>query len=283
MAQQGAPARPRAKEALMFPASSRAFIDPYLPTAEGNREDGVGGTDRPFVTLTYAQSLDSKLALAPGAQTALSGPETKAMTHYLRSRHDAILVGAGTAMADDPALNCRLAGVGLDGQPRPVVVDARARWSPGRWPDGVAACMALAFHGTGKGPWILTSKDPTDLDPEWVRCAERCSGAYITVPATDGEMDWQAILAELGRRGVDSVMVEGGAKVINALLQEKNLHLVDAVIVTIAPVWLGDAGVNVSPPALRSGDGSLRAATSLAEVRWQQFGQDVVMCGKIKR
>jgi 2,5-diamino-6-(ribosylamino)-4(3H)-pyrimidinone 5'-phosphate reductase len=69
------------------------------------------------LTLTYAQSLDGQIALSPGTQTALSGQETKAMTHYLRYKHEGILVGVGTAEADDPGLNCRFDATNLNQEP----------------------------------------------------------------------------------------------------------------------------------------------------------------------
>jgi 2,5-diamino-6-(ribosylamino)-4(3H)-pyrimidinone 5'-phosphate reductase len=105
------------RDALHYPDASRRFLIPYLPLPLPSPDtfeplSAKPATPYPHVTLTYAQSLDGAIAAAPGVQTALSGPESKAMTHYLRSQHDGILVGIGTAMADDPSLNCRLEGVG---------------------------------------------------------------------------------------------------------------------------------------------------------------------------
>lgn len=107
-----------ADDLLFFPNHWAAKLEPYLaPRAQANtnnhhstlqQEQQQQQQQQPFLTLTYAQSLDSHLSLAPGVRTTLSGAETKAMTHFLRSRHDAILVGAGTAVADDPGLNCRV-------------------------------------------------------------------------------------------------------------------------------------------------------------------------------
>jgi 2,5-diamino-6-(ribosylamino)-4(3H)-pyrimidinone 5'-phosphate reductase len=246
-------------------------------------EDTCFKKRKPFVTLTFAQSLDSKLSLAPGTQTVLSGPETKAMTHYLRSKHDAILIGVGTAIADNPSLNCRLEGIGLDGQPRPVILDPNGRWNPVSWSEKVPECMALALHGRGKGPWIIHSKAEDEVDSAYWKCVYHCQGRFIRVPGVEGEIDWHVILTELGERGIDSVMIEGGAKVINTLLQEKYIHLIDSVIITIAPVWLGDGGVKVSPPTVQCSNGAPSAAARLVDVNWQQFGQDTVMCGRIKR
>ncbi|KAK4945662.1 hypothetical protein LTR28_007989 [Elasticomyces elasticus] len=143
------------REALCFSDEDRAFLEDYLPRLNKSYD---GAT--PFTTLTFATSLDSMLALAPGTQTALSGPQSKAMTHYLRSRHDAILIGVGTAIADDPSLNCRLEGVGgyggegLDGQPRPVIVDPALRW---KWTES-SKIFQLAKHGRGRTPWIVTQE-----------------------------------------------------------------------------------------------------------------------------
>ena len=93
---------------LVYPEKDRGFLEPYIPAPNRQPRDAT----LPFVTLTFATSLDSALSLAPGAQTALSGPQSKAMTHYLRSRHDGIMVGVGTAIADNPSLNCRIRGIG---------------------------------------------------------------------------------------------------------------------------------------------------------------------------
>jgi 2,5-diamino-6-(ribosylamino)-4(3H)-pyrimidinone 5'-phosphate reductase len=219
------------------------------------------------VTLTYAQSLDSSLALAPGVRTALSGQETKAMTHYLRSVHDAILVGAGTAVADDPGLNCRLEeAIGdPDRQPRPVVLDPN-----GRWDRQNSECLKQAKAGKGKEPWILDKKTVGDRQPP---------GIWPELGDSATIIPWQTVFRELYERGIRSVMVEGGGVVINSLLSEQNIALVDSVIITIAPTWLGQGGVVVSPP--RSAE--TNATAKLTETRWQQFGEDVVLCGRVQQ
>jgi hypothetical protein len=91
---------------LQFPAESQPFLEPHLPPKD--RKPDVAF----FTTVTFATSLDSQLALSPGAPTLLSGPQSMAMTHYLRSRYDAILIGVGAAVADDPSLNCEIKGLG---------------------------------------------------------------------------------------------------------------------------------------------------------------------------
>jgi hypothetical protein len=93
--------------AMEFPESGSAFLEPHLPPQDGS----TPSPDMPYTPLNFATSLDSSLALSPGAPTALSGPQSQAMTHYQRSRHDGILIGVGTAVEDNPSLNCRIVGV----------------------------------------------------------------------------------------------------------------------------------------------------------------------------
>lgn len=105
------------RDALYYSNTDRDFLNPYLPPPLQTPDSyepvsTTRASPYPHVTLTYAQSLDGAIAAAPGTQTALSGAESKAMTHYLRSQHDGILVGVGTVLADNPSLNCRLEGVG---------------------------------------------------------------------------------------------------------------------------------------------------------------------------
>ncbi|THX22932.1 putative riboflavin biosynthesis protein Rib7 [Aureobasidium pullulans] len=264
---------------LLYPESDRVFLEPYLPPPDRQVKDARV----PFVTLTFATSLDSALSLAPGVQTALSGPQSKAMTHYLRCRHDAIMVGVGTAIADNPSLNCRIQGVGgyggegLVGQPRPVVVDPLGRWQ--LTPE--TKILKLAKEGRGKAPWILTTKTP---DSENARLLEEVGGCYIVLGSRTGaseertSMTWLDMLRSIGTRGIGSIMVEGGGVIINSLLSAENAEHISSVIVTIAPTWLGQGGVVVSPPRT---EGSSLPVARLRKTKWQQLGDDVVLCGSL--
>lgn len=258
------------RDALNYPSEQRSFLDPYLPPARTSTQNG-----KPHVTLTFATSLDSSLSLAPGTQTALSGPQSKAMTHYLRSVHDVILIGVGTAIADNPSLNCRLEGVGgygregLFGQPRPVVVDTEGRWDVrGR------KVLDLASKGRGRAPWIITARTP---GAEMVKVLEECGGSFIVLDRDeDGRINWQQIVDVLSEKGIGSVMIEGGGTVINTLLAGDNSHLVDSVIITIAPIWLGRGGVVVSPERAK---GPACPVGRLNTTTWHQLGDDVVLGG----
>lgn len=177
-------------------------------------------TSRPFVTLSYAQSLDGCVTARAGSPLALSGAESLEMTHALRAAHDAILVGIGTVLADDPSLTVRL----VEGEnPQPVVVDSHLR---------------LPLHAR-----LLQRKDPlwiatTDAAPRSRRLALEAVGARILrLPAlADGRVDLAALLPELGALGMTSLMVEGGPSILTSFLAAR---LADYAVVTIAPLFVG--------------------------------------------
>jgi len=281
--------------ALHFPAEQAHKLDRHLPPAElrpgseTTKSDGLP-QGRPFVTLTFATSLDSSLSLAPGTTTLLSGPESKAMTHFLRSQHDAICVGVGTAVADDPGLNCRLGHMPTPvSQPRPIVIDPDDRWQFSE----SSKVLRLAREGIGLAPFIITAiSNPVASK---LQLLESHGGKYICIrPRSDADQEasdpdvssrrfhWADILAALAVEGIRSVMIEGGGNVINSLLDAPNCGLVDSVIVTIAPTWLGQGGVVVSPSRAFDGAGNPRAAARLSDVSWLQLGEDIVLCGKIR-
>lgn len=266
---------------LRFPEEARAFLEPYLPPKDLIAVNG----ELPHVTLTYATSMDSSLTLAPGLQTVLSGPETKAMTHYLRSKHDAILIGVGTAIADNPALNCRLEGSGgyggwaWEGQPRPVVIDPGARWvlTP------QSRVLQTVQDGKGRGPWVIIAPGFA-IDPMRLELLKYYGGKYLGLTDFDKKwrLRWEAILKALAAEGIRSVMIEGGGMVINDLLQLENACFVNSVVVTVAPTYLGRGGVVVSPATRHDGTGRLQPAVKFQDVKWQPLGQDVVMCGRLR-
>ncbi|KAF3936641.1 hypothetical protein ABW19_dt0203703 [Dactylella cylindrospora] len=260
---------------LFFPETYIPSLIPYLPSSTGKPSSTL-----PFTTLTFATSLDSSLSISPGVQTHLSGPLSKSMTHYLRSHHSHILIGVGTAVADDPGLNCRIDGAGIEGQPRPIILDPSGRWNP---TEG-SRVVRTAREGKGKAPWVVISGAGgigEEGMEEKKRVVEAVGGAYIVIDAVDGQgrFRWRELLEVLRSEwGVESLMIEGGGKVINSLLEDDGAkELVDAVIVTIAPTWLGKGGVVVSPERRSVGF----VPTRLKDVKWMPMGEDVVLCGRL--
>jgi 2,5-diamino-6-(ribosylamino)-4(3H)-pyrimidinone 5'-phosphate reductase len=206
------------------------------------------------------------------------------MTHYLRSRYDAILIGVGTAVADNPGLNCRIEGVGgyggegLESQPRPIIIDPGARWEF----TVDHKIFQLAQKGQGRAPYIITGQATPPADREAILI--NAGGKYITVDfRTSGRsLDWNEVLKAISAEGLKSVMIEGGGTVINSLLQPEYFSVINSVIVTIAPTWLGSGGVVVSPPRRLDDEGRPMAAARLDHVEWHPLGEDIVLCGRLK-
>ncbi|KAI0132527.1 riboflavin-specific deaminase domain-containing protein [Xylariales sp. AK1849] len=259
---------------LTVPQSEADRLEPHLPPMEALE------AAFPFVTLTFATSLDSSLSLAPGTRTALSGPQSKAMTHYLRSRHDAICVGVGTAVADDPGLNCRLQGIDAARQPRPVVIDPMLRWQFTQ----ESKVFQLVRAGQGLAPYIVTANETAPASQKAL--LEEHGGKYIVLrsitPARQ-RFQWGDILRAVRVEGIRTIMIEGGGEVINSLLEPESEAYISSVILTIAPTWLGRGGVVVSPARRSDTRGQPIPAARLADVSWIPLGEDVVLCGKLAR
>ncbi len=178
-------------------------------------------TGRPFVTLSYAQSMDGSIAARPGQPLALSGAQAMTLTHQLRVVHDAILVGIGTVLADNPRLTVRL----VEGKnPQPIVADSRLRFP--------LSANLLCQHPLP--PWIATGEQ---ADAGRQQVLEAAGARVLRVPMNArGQVNLTALLARLGELGIHSVMVEGGARIITSFLAER---LVDHIVLTVAPRLVG--------------------------------------------
>lgn len=179
--------------------------------------------DRPYVTLSWAQSLDGRIATVTGDSQWIGGPESLTFAHELRRDNDAILVGIGTVLKDNPRLTCRIPG---GKNPLRVVLDSRLRLSEG-----------AALANTEEAPTLLYwSRGPSDD-----RCQRLAAqGVQLAqVDDLDGGLDLEAVLDDLGRRGIKTLFVEGGAAVLTAFLAA---GLVDRAVVVSAPFLIG-AGI----------------------------------------
>jgi GTP cyclohydrolase II len=230
------------------------FLRPLLALApEYRKRNG-----RPFITLSYAQSLDGCISSRPGEPLALSGQRSLRLTHQLRAAHDAILVGIGTVFSDNPRLTVRL----VNGHnPRPVVVDSLLR----------IPLDCNLFKESSRDPIIFTSQM---ADANKIRILEQKGVMVVRVSSSDkGLLNLQEILAILGDLSVNSLMVEGGARIITSFLMEK---APDFVVLTVAPVLVG----------------GLRAVSDLGESDPNQFlrlenpghkwlGKDLILWGNL--
>jgi len=174
---------------------------------------------RPWVRLKMAASLDGKTALLNGASQWITGPAARQDGHRWRARACAILSGIGTVRDDDPQLNVR--GVLSDRQPLKVVVDSRLELSP----------EARVLAGGG----LLLATAVEDRSRAKALCAR--GAEVMPFPDGSGRVNLAALMAELARRGVNEVHVEGGSRLSGALLNE---GLVDELLLYLAPCLVGD-------------------------------------------
>lgn len=216
---------------------------------------------RPFVCLKLAGSLDGRIATASGESRWISGEAARAAVHRLRARSDAIAVGSGTALADDPSLTARRGGRVVH-RPIRILFDSRLR---------VPAGAQLLTSGAER-TWVLCARGASARR----RRAVSAGGArLIEVPARAGHLDLRRALRTLARAGLTEVLVEGGGELAAALLRE---GLVDELHWFVSPRLLGGDG----RPALGSlGGGALAALPRLRDVRVRRVGDDVHVQGRL--
>ena len=215
---------------------------------------------RPFTTLKLALSLDGRIAAASGDSQWISSAASRALVHRWRGRADAVMVGAGTVLADDPRLTCRIAG-GRD--PVRVVIDGRLRVSP----------RARVFTGRSKAPALLVTTVANAARARR-RYGKRGRVEVAGCPGRRGEVDLRAAAREFGRRGWSHVLIEGGAHLAGAALRA---GIVDRVVFFAAPILLG-----TGPPA---GEGlgvrRVRGAIALGALSVRRLGADLLIEAEI--
>jgi 3,4-dihydroxy 2-butanone 4-phosphate synthase/GTP cyclohydrolase II len=219
-------------------------------------------TGLPLVTIGYAQSLDGSITTRRGVPLALSSRASLKLWHRLRVYHDAILVGIGTILADDPQLNVRLVK-GTD--PQPVILDTKLRFP----------LKALALNNR-KPPWIVTThgssmKKKKTLESRGVQVMRLKS-------TRSGRVNLNALLKLLAERGIDSVLVEGGARVITSFLKEKSA---DRFVITLTPYFIG--GVHAVEQLLTHTGNNKSTQLERARImgnKW--FGRDLVLWGTFR-
>lgn len=212
--------------------------------------------DRPFVALKYALSLDARLSARRGAPARVTGAEALDEAHRLRAGFDALMIGIGTALADDPRLTVRR-GVEARRQPTRVVLDSNLRLPPDSRLLGAAAPPSAT--------WIVCAEDA----PAAAEHALAGRGAHVVrVRRGSDGVALPQTLRRLGAEGMSSVLVEGGGELGSALLRA---GLVDRHYVFHAPVLLGSDGT----PAYD--DGAAAATRRWRRVRSMPLGDDVLV------
>ena len=212
---------------------------------------------RPLVTLKLASTLDGRIASRSGESRWITGEPARRMAHALRGRHDAVMVGVGTVMMDDPDLTCRLPGYKPVSLVR-VVADSHLR----------TRLTSRLVATAGQTPTWLITRDGADAGRR--RALEQAGAAVITVAAGTPGVDLSAALTVLAGRGITRVLVEGGAQMAAALLRA---DLVDRVAWFHAPTVMGGDGW---PAAEAFGTERLAAMPRFVRVSAIGLGEDML-------
>jgi diaminohydroxyphosphoribosylaminopyrimidine deaminase/5-amino-6-(5-phosphoribosylamino)uracil reductase len=231
-----------------FAAEAERVNEPFLVSARERR---------PFVHLKWASSLDGKTATRTGESQWISGETARRDALLLREEHDAILVGAGTVLADDPLLTRRLALSTAIVPHRRIVLDGALR----------VAASARVFSAAGGEVWLATAVP--ERDPRLTPFRDR--GVHVVSrPAPGGGVDLAALLAGLYAAEARSLLVEGGGITAAAVLAA---GLVDRVTAYVSPKILGGVGARV--PVAGEGAGSILDAIALTDMEIARIGVDV--------
>lgn len=188
---------------------------------------------RPLVTWKAATTLDGRIATHGGESRWITGEVARDMAHFLRARHDAVMVGIGTVLADDPALACRLPGL-RSRSPVRVVIDGRLR---------LPLTSQLVVTAREIPTWLVALPGG---EPRRRRAYTDCGIEVIEAKGDeDGHLDVRIALSQLGKHGLTRVLVEGGSQLVAALLR---YDLVDRIAWFRAPCIIGGDGVPAAAP-----------------------------------
>ena len=212
-------------------------------------------TGRPFVLLKLAQTLDGRIATQNGHSQWITGEAARERVHLMRSRADAVLVGIGTVLADDPRLTVRH----VDGrQPRRIVLDSQAR----------TPLEARILNGEAPATVCVTDAAPA----ERIDGLKRAGAEVLVLPGGDGSIPLEPLKSQLGKAGIVTLMVEGGSRVATSFLRE---GAVDRIACFVAPRILGAGIPSVADLELDD----LSRAIDLRDTKVEQLGGDFLITG----
>jgi diaminohydroxyphosphoribosylaminopyrimidine deaminase/5-amino-6-(5-phosphoribosylamino)uracil reductase len=224
-------------------------------------------TKRPYVILKAGMTLDGKIATASGEAMWITGKQARREVHDFRACVDAVLVGIGTVLADDPALTARV-GLQLNKlastQPLRIVVDSMLR----------IPVKAQVLAGQEKAKTIVATTDSASVSRKQVLLKRGIE--VITLPTLQGKVSLPVLMRELGRRGVTSLLVEGGGEINAAMLQAK---LVQHVRLYMAATLLG--GNNAKNVLGGKSPVHLASAFKLRNLKTRSVGGDLVVEGDL--
>ncbi|MSP48784.1 MAG: bifunctional diaminohydroxyphosphoribosylaminopyrimidine deaminase/5-amino-6-(5-phosphoribosylamino)uracil reductase RibD [Alphaproteobacteria bacterium] len=213
---------------------------------------------RPMVTVKLATSLDGRLATHTGESQWISGEAARQEGHRLRADHDAIMVGVGTVLADDPSLTCRFPG-SEDRTPVRIVVDSRLR---------LPLTSKLVIGARTIPTWVLALADTDSLR---CRALADLGVEVLEIPSEEvGRPDIRQALRLLGERGLTRLLVEGGGRLVASLLA---VAVVDRLVWFRAPIVIGGDGI---PASAAFGVDRLAQAPRWRRIGTVELGDDVM-------
>lgn len=218
--------------------------------------------NRPFISLKYAMTLDGKIAAASGDSKWITGEEARTLAHRLRRQHDAVLVGIGTVLADDPELTTRM----VKGKnPVRVVLDSKLRIS----------LMAAVLNPAAETK-LFTGMDADAVKVEALNALPNVE--VIQLPLEQGQLPVHLVIEALAQRGITSLLVEGGSAVHGAFY---DAGLADRVYAFIAPKIIG--GRSAFSPIGGQGSPLIAEGWQLQQVECSQMGQDLLVTGLVRK
>jgi len=220
-------------------------------------------TGLPYVTLKLGLSLDGRIASRTGSSKWVTGPEARARVHLLRAHHDAVVIGIGTALADDPRLTVRDA----PGQsPLRIIFDTKLR---------LPLSGRLVQSAREVPTWVICTTDaPSSAEGQ---LTERGVEVLRAPPSAEGRIDPIAALRMMASRGIVAAMIEGGAELAGSVLAGA---VVDELHAFIAPILLGPRG---RPGAVDwAGPATPADAPCIAEPQWEVCGVDAHVWGTLR-
>jgi diaminohydroxyphosphoribosylaminopyrimidine deaminase/5-amino-6-(5-phosphoribosylamino)uracil reductase len=219
-------------------------------------------TGLPYVSLKLALSLDGRIATRTGASKWVTGPEARAKVHELRSKMDAVAVGIGTVVADDPRLTVREISAP---SPIRVIFDTKLR---------IPSSGRLVTTARETPTWIVTSLDASPAVEQTL--ADQGVHILRVPPSAEGRIDVTAALRVLAQQGVVTLMVEGGAELAGSVLASR---LADELHAFVAPILLGPRG---RPGAVDwAGPDTPSEAPRIVDPHWERCGKDAYVFGPL--
>jgi 5-amino-6-(5-phosphoribosylamino)uracil reductase/diaminohydroxyphosphoribosylaminopyrimidine deaminase/5-amino-6-(5-phosphoribosylamino)uracil reductase len=228
--------------------------EPFMSPAPGRN----GHHARPSVTVHYAQTIDGRIAARTGDAHWVSGESSLRLAHELRASHDAVMVGIGTVLADDPRLTVRL----VEGRsPVRVIVDSKLR---------IPVTASILADRSAR---TIVATTP-DAPEERARAIRAAGGVILRAHADDaGAVDLSDLLRRLRGNGIGSLLIEGGRGIITSALRD---HLVDRLTVCIAPKVIGEGVDAVGDLHIDY----LRQALTFSRARFVTCGEDLIFYGE---